>query len=317
MINNESSSLKPVISGIPQGSVLGPILFLIYINDIADGIDSCIKIFADDTKIFRALEIPDDRDLLQSDIDRLLHWSQRWQLPFNISKCKVIHYGTRNVNYTYTMEDAEVEVDDMEKDLGISFDRALKFSPHVRAIVAKANSRVGILRRNFSNLSPTVFLPLYKALIRPLLEYGSVIWNPLFVMDIQEIEKVQRRATKLVKSISHLPYEDRLRLLKLDSLKYRRRRNDMIQVFRIFKGLDRIEATSMFTRSHNTITRGHSYKIAKIRAKSCQRQNSFTMRIVNDWNNLKETTVTSPSLNAFKTALQIEWLDHPDKYDVF
>ena len=314
VINNQSSNSLNVTSGIPQGSVLGPILFLMYINDISENISSYIKIFADDTKIFRAITSRSDKDSLQIDLDRLVAWSNKWQLPFNITKCKIIHFGTNNPNFPYSMQNTQVLSDTNEKDLGINFDNKLKFSSHVHLIVAKANSRVGIIRRNFCNLNPEVFLPLYKSLIRPLLEYGSVVWNSISKGDQEEIEKVQRRATKLVRSISHLPYSTRLKHLKLDSLVYRRRRSDVIQVYRILKEIDNIDSASFFTMNQDTRTRGHSLKLSKIRAISSIRSNSFSIRVVNDWNNLKESTISSPTLNSFKTALKQEWADHPDKY---
>ena len=314
VINNQSSSTKNVTSGIPQGSVLGPILFLMYINDISENIDSFIKIFADDTKIFKAITCKSDNESLQSDLDRLVAWSNKWQLPFNVAKCKIIHFGTKNSNAKYQMENTQVEVDTIEKDLGITFDNRMKFSNHVHAIVAKANSRVGILRRNFCNLTPDIFLPLYKSLVRPLLEYGSVIWNSVSIGDQNEIEKVQQRATKLVKSISHLPYSSRLRQLKLDSLKFRRRRSDILQVYRIFKEIDNINSSMFFKLNEDQRTRGHSLKLSKIWANSSMRRLSFSMRVVNDWNNLNESTISCTSLNSFKTALKTEWANHPDKY---
>ena len=314
MIHDQNSGKINVTSGIPQGSVLGPTLFLLYINDISESTDSWLKIFADDTKIFRAITNQSDNLELQADLDRLLEWTVKWQLPFNIAKCKVIHYGTRNPNYKYILNNTDIQEDTTEKDLGITFDNNLKFSSHIRLIVAKANSRVGILRRNFSYLEPIVFLPLYKALVRPILEYGSVIWNPLFKSDQEEIEKVQRRATKLVTSISHLPYNMRLKTLKLDSLKFRRRRSDILQVFRILKGIDNINPNNFFSLNPDIRTRGHSLKLTKIRANSNKRLNAFTMRIINDWNNLKEKTISCSSLNSFKTALKHEWSNHPDRY---
>ena len=314
VINNISSNSRKVSSGIPQGSVLGPILFLLYINDISQDIESHIKLFADDTKIFRAISSISDNTALQADIDRLLLWSKKWQLPFNIEKCKIIHYGRDNITANYKMYNNTVFSEETEKDLGILFDCNLKFSAHVRTIVAKANSRVGLLRRNFSNLSPPIFLPLYKALIRPLLEYGSVVWSPILKGDQDQIEKVQQRATKLVKTISHLPYSDRLRHLKLDSLKYRRRRADLIQVYRIIYEVDKIDTNDFFTLSENHRTRGHQKKLLKLRANTSLRLNSFSMRIVNDWNNLSEATIKSVSINAFKTALKNEWSSHPDRY---
>lgn len=167
-------------------------------------------------------------------------WSLKWQLPFNIGKCKCMHYGN-SVESVYTMNDNEIEAVVSERDLGVMFDDKLKFSDHIRNIVSKANSRVGIIKRNFSNLSPDILLPLYKGLVRPLLEYCSIIWCPILKQDLVEIEKVQRRATKMVPTISDKSYHDRLKILNLDSLAFRRRRNDMLQVFRIFAKIDNLE----------------------------------------------------------------------------
>lgn len=313
VIKDTFSDIKDVTSGIPQGSVLGPLLFIIYINDLPEAVNSEVQIFADDTKIFKAIETVADSLTMQEDLNNILEWSSKWQLPFNISKCKIIHFGKNNPEYEYTMTDNRLEKVDFEKDLGVTFDRNLKFSKHISLIVSKANSRLGMIKRNFDNLSIEVFLPLYKSLVRPLLEYCSSIWNPTLKMEYDEIEKVQRRATKLVTNLKNLSYQDRMRYLKLDSLAFRRRRCDIIQVFKIFKGIDKLNQQEFFTLNDRP-TRGHSLKISKPRANSSLRQNSFSFRIVNDWNSLSESTVTCTSVNSFKSALSKEWRDHPERY---
>lgn len=313
-INNAISAKKPITSGIPQGSVLGPILFLIFINDLPDEITSTVKIFADDTKIFRAINSGRDQIHLQEDLDRLLNWSKTWLLPFNIEKCKIIHYGPYNPKHSYTMENKPLKTDTNEKDLGIHFDDKLRFTLHIRKSVAKANSRLGLIKRNFTNLTPKVFLPLYKSLIRPLLEYGSCIWNPYLLSDINEIEKVQRRATKLVKEISQQPYTNRLKHLKLDSLKFRRKRYDIIQVYRIVHEIDNIDLNHFFEYHTGPNTRGHSFKLKKPRAEKNIKLHSFSHRIIQDWNSLTDETVNKTSINSFKTALQNEWAEHLDRY---
>jgi hypothetical protein len=314
VINTSKSNPKTVSSGIPQGSVLGPLLFIIFINDLPSQIDSTIKIFADDTKIFRAICNSNDSATLQDDLNKLINWSQNWLLPFNTKKCIAIHYGHNNPNNNYSLNNDTLNIVDTEKDLGVTFDNQLKFSPHIRNIVAKANSRVGLIRRNFSTLSPQIFLPLYKTLCRPLLEYASCIWNPTSVSDINEIEKVQRRATKFVVGNFDLPYSDRLKRLNLDSLKFRRRRYDIIQVFRIVNGFDNLKVDDFFDFHDGPNTRGHPLKLKKPRARGNSRLHSFSHRIINDWNNLSNTTVSKTSINAFKTALKSEWANHPDRY---
>jgi hypothetical protein len=178
-INNVSSDTIEVTSGIPQGSVLGPILFIIFINDLPDVLNSYVKIFADDTKIFNVIQSVESYNILQEDIRKIIDWTDKWQLYFNRDKCKIIHYGRNNLTFEYFMNNHKVEVVDFEKDLGVTFDRNLKFSAHIKNIVNKANSRLGIIKRNFSDLSAEIFLPLYKSLVRPLLEYCSSIWYPI------------------------------------------------------------------------------------------------------------------------------------------
>jgi hypothetical protein len=316
VIKKASSGRKEVTSGIPQGSVLGPVLFIIFINDLPDELSSYVKIFADDTKIFRAITSAQDNTDLQADLDALLAWSRKWQLQFNATKCKVLHYGRNNPSAEYNLNGTSLIEDSKEKDLGVNFDCNLKFSEHVGIITAKANSRLGIIKRTMHDLQPDIFLPLYKSLVRPLLEYCSPIWNPMLIKDKIEVEKVQRRATKLVKQISHLEYSERLFYLKIDSLNFRRRRTDLIQVFRIVKGIDKIPADLFFTFSHEVRTRGHNYKIFKVNSNCNTRLNSFSNRVVNDWNNLKLSTVMCETVNAFKSALKKEWAHHPERYDM-
>ena len=315
-INNVISNQRHVTSGIPQGSVLGPILFIVYINDLPDQIKSFIKIFADDTKLFNTIANLRDISAIQQDLDALYNWSVKWQLGFNATKCKVIHYGSNNMEANYYLNGILLESTSKERDLGVIFDDKLKFSEHIGAITAKANSRLGIIKRTFSNLTPAIFVPLYKTLVRPLLEYCSPIWSPILKKDSIEIEKVQRRATKLVKQIVNLDYNERLHFLKLDSLHFRRRRTDLIQVFKIIKGIDNIDHNIFFEISHNTHTRGHSLKLFKKQSNCNLRKQVFSQRVINDWNSLKESTVQCKTVDSFKSALKKEWAHHPDRYDM-
>ena len=313
VINGISSNMESVTSGIPQGSVLGPTLFVIFINDLPETVKAYVKIFADDTKIFNAINSSDDNVILQEDIDNLVNWSKKWQLPFNMEKSKLVQYGRNIMQHTYYIEGNEIENVQSEKDLGVTFDSSLRFTSHINNITNKANSRLGMIKRNFTNLSKDIVLPLYKSLIRPILEYGSSIWNPKLKTDLIEIEKIQKRATKLIRNISHMSYPERLRYLNLDSLNFRRRRCDMIQVYRIIRKIDNLDMSHFFELSQSN-TRGHRYKLKKPRVITTQRQHSFAMRIINDWNKLKDETVASTSINMFKTRLENEWKDHPERY---
>ena len=303
VLNDSYSSWTDVLSGIPQGSVLGPTLFVCFINDLPTVVTSTIQIFADDTKIYRALQDPDDQRILQRDLDALKRWSETWQLHFNDNKCKVLHLGNQNPQYTYHMGENSLETTSLEKDLGIHMDEDLKFHHHVRLSVNKANKILGLIRRTFSNLDEKSLPLLYKSLVRPHLEYGNIIWHPRFEMDREEIEKVQRRATRLIPHLAHLPYPQRMEYLGLPSLHYRRQRADLIQVFKIFSKIDRLDPNIFFVPQQYTSTRGHSKKLQKPRANTNLRLHSFSNRIVNTWNSLPQVIIDSPTLNIFKSQI--------------
>ena len=170
---------------------------------------------------------------LQDDLDRLVEWSQLWQLHFNYSKCKVLHMGNSNPSHCYTMSNIPLTKTTEEKDLGVIMDNELKFHKHTAYAVKKASKMLGLFRVTFTYLDEITVPKIVMTMVRPYLEYGNVIWHPRFQLDKTEIEKVQRRATKLIPTLRHEPYEPRLRAVKLPSLDYRRRRGDMLQVFRI------------------------------------------------------------------------------------
>jgi len=306
-VESALSDWADVTSGIPQGSVLGPTLFLLFINDLPSVVSSCSALFADDTKVYSAVSSPDDSDRLQQDINALNEWSECWQLPFNESKCKLIHYGRNNPKYSYKIGNTVIAEVMQEKDLGVTFDPALSFSTHHDMSIAKANSRIGLMRRTFKHLEPKPFLQLYKAIVRPVVEYCSVITNPVFKRDEDRLEKVQRRATKLVSGMADLPYEDRLRQLKLQSLKHRRRRTDVLQIYRIINGIDRVEASHMLIQVTDSRTRSNGYKLFKKHCQTKIRANSFSQRAIDTWNSLPTSVVEAPTLNRFKSALRKHW----------
>jgi ribonuclease P/MRP protein subunit RPP40 len=173
VMGNSKSSWADITSGISQGSVFGPILFVIFINDLPSKINSYVKIFADDTNIFRALRSIRDISMSQEDISKLLLWSTAWQLPFNVAKCKLLHFGKNNPEYSYSMNNSLIKQDVGEKDLGVSFCSDSTFNTHISQIIAKANSRVGIIKHTFTSLNKQNFMILYKSLVRPILEYCS------------------------------------------------------------------------------------------------------------------------------------------------
>ena len=307
VVNGKLSAWALILSGIPQGSVLGPILFVIFINDLPDVVTSMVKIFADDTKLFHSVHSPQHRIQLQNDLDNLVEWSRKWQLGFNEAKCKVIHLGKSNPRHQYVMNDVTLESTADEKDLGVVVDEDLKFHLHVSKAVSKASRMLGLVRATFSCLDESTVPRLFTTMVRPHLEYGNIIWHPRYRRDKLEVEKIQRRATRLIPSLKGMSYEERLRALKLPSLEHRRRRGDMIQVFKILKGIDRLDPDQFFTMSAESTTRGHGLKMMKTFSRLGVRQNVFSQRVVNDWNSFPAEVVESPTLNTFKSRLDKFW----------
>lgn len=307
-VNGERSEESKVISGVPQGSVLGPILFIYYINDMPNVQDQCsLKIFADDTKAFSAVESMDDRHKLQDCIDKLVEWSDQWLLKFNSDKCKVMHLGKNNPYYDYYMLDSEgnqkrlLESTEAEKDLGVVVDPLLSFDKHVNDTTKKANKIAGLLVRTITNKRSDIMIPLYKSLVRPILEYGNAVWSPFLKKHVDLIEGVQRRFTKRVVGTDNLSYHERLRLLKLPSLEYRRLRGDLIEVYKIVhNNYDPVSTKSLLTLTNSDRTRGHSYKLMKNRTNTRLYLCFFTNRVISVWNNLTNEAASAKSLNIFK-----------------
>ena len=303
-VNKSKSGLVEVLSGIPQGSILGPVLFTLFINDISDNLSSDCRIFADDTKIFNTTN---NTNILQDDLNILQEWSKTWKLDFNISKCNVLHIGKRNPQCIYTMnaggEEKEINSCDKEKDLGVFFDGLLTFDAHVHACIAKANRILGIIKRSFVCLDKDSFTQLYKTLVRPHLEYANVIWAPKFKRQSIAIERVQRRATKIVQEVREFEYERRLKLLNLPTLKYRRFRGDVIQTFKIVNKIDDLNIDDFYSYMNECRTRGGSEKFFINRCFTNTKLHSFSQRSARYWNNLQLNTKNAKDINQFKNLL--------------
>ena len=329
-VNESKSDWKPVISGVPQGTVLGPLLFTIFVSDMPDQVTNIISLFADDTKMCSYL-LPDEHGQLssnlQEDLNNLQEWARRMQMKFHPEKCKCLHLGKQNPCHTYTMQTSDgkthmITATTNEKDLGVQIDNDLTFSAHIQAQISKANGVLGSIRHTFKYIDQNSFSLLYKSLIRPHLEYASVVWAPHTKFLKDSIEKVQRRATRLVMGMSDCSYSERLRKLKLPTLHYRRLRADQIQMFKLTHNIDTINTSKPCPRCNNTMlqlslaatTRGHKYKYQKQRPEGIRRH-FFAARAVNDWNKLREDTASSPNINTFKRRLADEWKNHPDLYD--
>ena len=179
VLNGKKSSWQDVKSGIPQGSILGPLLFLVYVNNLPRSITSHVFLFADDTKLIQSISTLADHAQLQTDLDNLAKWCDAWQLNFNANKCKVIHFGQTTHSYGgYYLNRILLDSVDCYKDFGILFDTGLKFHQHSSEAAMKANRVLACMKRGFINLNESVLLRLYKSMVRLILEYGNIIWGP-------------------------------------------------------------------------------------------------------------------------------------------
>ena len=300
VVDGEVSNWKSVLSGVPQGSVLGPILFLIYINDLDDSITSNVLKFADDTKLFRKVNTDGDKQHLQNDLDRLVKWSEKWQMLFNFGKCKCLHTGHRNLNVNYKMGDTVLGTTVKEKDLGVTISADMKVSEQCGIAASKGNQILGLIRRNITYKGKKLIIPLYKAIVRPHLEYCIQAWRPYRKKNIDTLERIQRRATKMIPELRDLSYEERLKECGLTTLETRRLRGDQIEVFKILNGYENIDRNMFFSLKKDSRTRGHEVKLVKDQCRLDIRKHSFSQRTINEWNKLSTDCVTASSVNMFK-----------------
>lgn len=303
VINGVESEWQQVTSGVPQGSVLGPILFLIYINDIDIGLNNIISKFADDTKIGFCVLNEDDRNRLQSDLNKIVEWSEKWQMPFNVDKCQVLQVGSKNNKYSYEMNGKQITSVQRVTDLGIIIAETLKTSEQCVAAANKANRALGFIKRKFTYKSEKIVLPLYKSMVRPHLEYAVQFWAPYLKKDIERLENVQRRATKMIPSLRHKSYHERLKRLNLFSLKKRRLRGQLIECFKILKGFNRLDRDELFTLDTDDRTRSNGMKLKVKKANLDVTQNFFTYSVIPEWNKLPRRVVECRTINTFKRKL--------------
>ena len=303
VINGEASDWLHVSSGVPQGSVLGPLLFLIYINDLDCGINAKISKFADDTKLGGKALTTGDCEVIQQDLDNLSTWSDKWLLKFNKDKCKVMHVGFNNRKHNYNLQSQNLIKVEVEKDLGVLVKSDLKSGIQCLAASRKANTILGFIARNFQCKYPEVITRLYTSLVRPHLEYAVQFWSPCYLKDENRLEGVQRRATKLIPGFRGLSYEERLKRLDMFSLKDRRIRGDLIETFKILKNIDHINHEHFFELSSQLLTRNNGLKIKGQRFNTDLRKNFFNIRVIDFWNKLPASVVQANTIATFKDRL--------------
>ena len=318
VINGTHSQPAKVISGVPQGTVLGPILFIIYLNDL----ESCIKhsvisSFADDTRLKRAINSTEDTTLLQSDLNNSIKWSEENNMQLHQSKFELIAHSTTRNNLMHelpfacefteyqTADGSVISPQHAVRDLGVTITPDISWSTHIMNITEDAKKMTSWILSVFLDRSAETMLPLYKTLVRSRAEYCSPLWNPAKIEDIKLVESIQRAFTSRIKEVRHLSYWERLAALKLMSLQRRRERYVIIQVY---KTLNNLAPNDLGLEFYHTARRGLCCKVPPLVKHATQKQQkkydeSFRVTGAKLWNLIPPAIRQKTSLDSFKAAL--------------
>ena len=302
------SDYLPIVSGVPQGSVLGPFLFLIFINDLTNILDNDLsaKLFADDLKSYQNSGYRRDPNKMQSSLDAIVAWAEQWQLSLSVPKCGSVLLQSKHIfNDTDDLfvNNVSLPVLNSVKDLGVIVDCRLSFEEHISSIVNKAKQRIYLIFKSFTTRNINVLVFAYKTYILPIVDYCSNVWCPSKLGDIDRLEKIQRYFTKRLQGLWDIPYCNRLQICCLPSLEQRRLYSDLILCFKIVHKLIALDFDNFFVLDPNTRTRGHNFKLLMPKWNTQHRHHFFAVRIVPVWNSLSFELVNSQSVNSFKTGL--------------
>ena len=328
VLEGVASQEVPVGSGVPQGTVLGPLLFMCHINDLPDSVASQVRLFADDCLLYRQINSPDDHITLQQDLENLETWAQQWGMRFNANKCSMLSIRNKSTHF-YSLNNTILKHVSDIRYLGIHFSSDLKWNLHVSNTTKRANSTLGFLRRNLRNCPPSCRRTAYMALVRSALEYGAVVWDPYSITNIDRLERIQHRAARFITG----DYNSRktgcitemLRSLKLQPLQVRRKQLRLILLYKIANGLVTAIPSHLYltpkkkgrlirprkldgstSSSSNPIANSIAVNSKCFKASWCntdQLKNSFFNRTIIDWNHLNENLVQADSVERFRTLL--------------
>ena len=311
VVGGEQSSSLPVISGVPQGSVLGPLLFLIFINETASQISlgSKISLFADDIALYRPILSSVDYSILQSDVSAIVSWIDSSLLSLQPAKCcQMLISRKKNSNLpppAITVGGTPLTTVSSVRYLGLQIRSDLSWSTHVANLCIKARRLIGLLYRRFGkHADSATLLKLYKSFIRPHLEYCSVVWSPYLLGDIESLEKVQRFALRVCLKNWTCDRDHLYTQSGVLALAERRSRARLYHMYKIVNNLTIMPESPLELRViHYSNRSSHPLQFRNIFARSNQFQNSFFPGTIPLWNSLPHSTVSSPTLSSYISRL--------------
>ena len=326
VIEGETSSKVPVESGVPQGTVLGPLLFLCHINDLPLSVTSKVRLFADDCLLYRTITSQQDHIALQKDLSELERWANKWGMRFNAKKCYIMSINCKSTHY-YTLCDHILKQVEENPYLGLTLTESLKWSSHITKITKKATTTLNFLRRNLKNFPQECRKTAYISLVRSILDYGSIVWDPYLKQDIEKLERVQKQAARFITGDYRTREEGcvtgMLQSLELSSLENRRSSNRLIFMYKVVEGLVPAIPPNEFLKptrqkrqvkakhfesceTKNILDRHISNNNRSFIVEHCkteQLKHSFFVRTVVEWNHLDTETVRAETVESFKQAL--------------
>ena len=300
VVEGHQSEVLPVLSGVPQGSVLGPSLFLCYINDLPDSLKSRVRLFADDTVVYLTINSIHDSETLQQDLCKLEQWEKTWSMEFNPDKCEVIRISKKRkiTNFPYKLHRKELKSTKNAKYLGITISQDFSWKTHIQNVSHKANNTLKYIKRNIQTNNTRIKESAYKTYVRPQLEYCSTVWHPWQKNLTYELERVQRAACRY--TLNNYDYRasvtDMLHSLKWQSLESRRNFTSLIMLYKIHHSIVFVDHNHLF------ITRYLNFQMPFSRTQ--YHMNSFFPRTIRLWNNLPLYVQSSVSLNQFRGNLE-------------
>jgi hypothetical protein len=309
VVGDQMSDYEEVTSGVPQGTVLGPVCFVLFINSLPEHIRDCIlELFADDVKLYLCGQNYDNQAVIQADINRVQAWAKACQLTLAVDKCFVLRIGQSGAQ-PFMVNDSPLSDQSEVKDLGIKVTPDLSFSSHVNEVASKAFRKTGLLYKVIKGRDTALMCRMYETFVRPIVEHNTSIWNPHHLGLIEQLEKVQRRYTKRIPALKFLNYPSRLRQLNMEPLEARRMKTDLINCFKILKNKVPVSREKFFEFNPG-VTRGHSWKLKIQHPRTESKKFSFACRVVPLWNELDERTVSCRSAHGFKLRLKSYNLNH-------